>query len=218
MPHVPELLCGRSRNAQVCLLRISCSHPGTSVCRSPAGGARACLTNRIPHAFFCYMKSTSCGLRTTKTLPGTLEVTQWGALSNLLCLTIGGWRFREVRSLAWGHSEESGRAKDPNHVCWLPAWCCLHCIELFPSHPEEDMGRLIMWPCCIRNIYRIKHLKATSTSLRTGGRSNLSAVAFVNTAWRTHQERREGDLDPNENNRVSKNSLESVYMLEVGPR
>ena len=136
----------------------------------------------------CYMKSTSCGLRTTKTLPGTLEVTQWGALSNLLCLTIGVWRFREVRSLAWGHSEESGRAKDPNHVCWLPAWCCLHCIELFPSHPEEDTDRLIMWPCCIRNIYRIKHVNATSTSLRTGGRSNLSAVAFVNTAWRTHQE------------------------------
>ena len=76
----------------------------------------------------CYMKSTSCGLRTTKMLPGTLKVTQWGTLSNLLCLTIGEWRFREVRSLAWGHSEESGRAKDPNHVCWLPALYALSCF------------------------------------------------------------------------------------------
>ena len=46
------------------------------------------------------------------------------------------------------------------------------------------------------------------------GRSKETCYEVIATI----QERREGDLDPNENNRVSKNSLESVYMLEGGPR
>ena len=105
----------------------------------------------------------------------------------LLCYTKSTIVWAESpRDTRWDLGRDLKPARTPTrHSDSLP--CRFRCIEMLSSCAEEDVGRLIMWHCCIRNIDRIKHLKATSLSTRTGGRSNLSAVVFVNTTWKTHQ-------------------------------
>lgn len=58
------------------------------------------------------------------------------------------------------HSEDSCRTRI-EASCWLPAPHCLNGIELFSSQARRALGKLIMCHHCIRNINRIKHLKAT---------------------------------------------------------